>query len=260
MVKTLDEINRALTHPKMIDPNGQPYAVDWARVSRDIDEAFRDGDPTLDRGPPVPIEPDPRLSQHEDDVSRGEDIQWVNCHLLSVGAREGCPRVYQLYSVTSLDRIGLPDIVVTALFWSHGNALRTFLDLYRPHVFFIFHNGADRSGLWAENSRFCIERRGILMTVRGLPYVLTVTDQASQVGFLKEKSMDDWVVGCVYTMRSEGMGAWTREGPVNSDVSMEESVEIVKATLGVVTNYTCSISQRKQRSPLEIQIEREKRL
>ena len=259
MVKTLEEIENALTHPSMIDENGNPYAVDWARVSRDIHEAFREGDPFANRPPPVPIDPDPRLSQHDVVVSRGEVIQWVNCHLLSVGAKEGCPRVYQLYSVTSLDRIGLPDIVVTALFWSHRNALKTFLDLQRPHVFFIFPNGAERSGLWAENSRFCIERRGILMTVRGLLYVLTVTDQISQVGFLKEKSIDDWVVGCVYTMRSEGMGAWTRQGSVNSDMSMEESVETVKATLGVVSNYTCSISQRIQRSPLEIQIEREKR-
>ena len=259
MAKKLEDIMRAFTHPN-INENGQPYAVDWARVSEDVHEAFREGDPTLLRGPTVPIEPDPRLSQHEDDVSRGDDIKWVNCHLLSVGAKEGCPRVYQLYSVTSLDRIGLPDIVVTALFWSHGNALSTFLDLNRPHVFFIFHNGVERSGLWAENSRFCIERRGILMTVRGLPCVSTVTDKVSQVGFLREKSMDDWVVGCVYTMRSEGKGAWTRQGSVNSDVSMEESIMTVKETLGVVPNYTCSISERIQQSPLEIEIEREKGL
>ena len=72
--------------------------------------------------------------------------------------------------------------------------------------------------------------------------------------------MDDWVVGCVYTMRSEGMGAWTRQGSVNSDVSMEESIMTVKETLGVVPNYTCSISERIQQSPLEIEIEREKGL
>lgn len=53
--------------------------------------------------------------------------------------------------------------------------------------------------------------------------------------------MDEWVVGCVYTLRSRGMKAWLRKGSVKSDMSMDESIKTMKASLGAVPAYMCSI-------------------
>ena len=164
-----------------VDHDTLPVPVDWAKVMQDAQEATQDAYfnsslPALSYGPTVP--PDlPRLLTVRDDVSRETEIRWVNSHLLSVAAKKGCPRVYKLNTVTSLDRIGVPDIIVTALHWSHLDALSTFLDMKRPLVYFLFHNWVGESGRWAENSRFCIKRERIEVTVRGLPCVLTETNE-----------------------------------------------------------------------------------
>lgn len=79
------------------------------------------------------------------------------------------------------------------------------------------------------------------MTVCGLPSVLTVTDEVLQVGFLRKDTVDDWVVGCVYTMCSGATNAWAWKGSVNRDVSVEQSIAIVKAFLGPVPAYMCFI-------------------
>ena len=103
--------------------------------------------------------------------------------------------------------ISVPDIAVTALFWSNVDALHSFLDLKRPHAYFLFYNWVGESQLWLENSQFGIKRGGIKVTACGLPSILTVTDEVLQVGFLRKDTVDDWVVGCVYTMCSGATNA-----------------------------------------------------
>ena len=236
-----DDMLRSFT---MANDDALPFSIDWARVMQDahdatLDAYFNQSLPALSHGPTVPANLPPPPSK---DISSGDDIRWVNCQL-STGGKNGCPRVYKLESVSSLSRISVLDILVTALFWSHVDALRTFLDLTRPKVSFLFHNWVGESGLWAENFRFCIKREGVEVTVCGLPCVLTVTDEGFQVGFVKENAVDDWVVGCVYTMGSRARKAWVRKGPVNGDISMEQSITNVKALLGVAPAYMCSISE-----------------
>ena len=110
-------------------------------------------------------------AQQSENVARGDNIKWVNCQLLSAGGQQGCPRVYKLESVKwlTLSQISVPDIAVTAPFWSHvDDALHRLLDLTRPHVYFVFHDWVGESQLWAENSQFCIEREGIDVTLCSL--------------------------------------------------------------------------------------------
>ena len=76
------------------------------------------------------------------------------------------------------------------------DALGTFLDLKRPHVYFLFYNWVGESQLWLENFQVCIKQEGVEVTVCALPSVLTVTDEVLQVGFLRKDTVDDWVVGC----------------------------------------------------------------
>ena len=239
-----DEILRAFT---TVNDDAPPFPVNWAKVMQDAQEATRDAYfnsslPALSYGPTVP--PDlPRQLTVRDDVTRENDIIWVKCYLLSVRAKKGCPRVYKLESIPSLDRIGVPDMVVTALFWSHLDALSTFLDMKLPLVYFLFHNWVGESGRWFKNSRFCIKRERIEVTVCGLLCVMTEINEVLQVGFLKENTVEEWGVGCVYTLRSGGKRAWERKGSVHSEVSMEQSITIVKQLLGVVPAYMCSISK-----------------
>ena len=243
----LDDMLRSIM---TVNDDAPPPAIDWAKVMQDAQETLADGYfngglPTLSHGPIAPPYL-PALLTRRDDISRGDEIRWVNCHLLSVGAKKGCPRVYMLMNklrgYTPLDRIGVPDLVVTALYWSHMDALSTFLDMKRPLVYFLFHNWVGESGRWAENSRFCIKREGIEVTVNVVCHAyLTETDQLLQVGFLKGDTLDEWVVGCVYTLRSRGKRAWLRKGSVNSDMSIEESITTLKASLGAAPAYMCSI-------------------
>ena len=230
-----------------VNDDAPPFAVNWAKLIQDTQEAthdaiFNSSLPALSHGPTVP--PDlPRLLTLRDDVTRDNEIGWVNCQPLSVRAKKGYPRVYKLNSIPSLDRVGVPDIVVTALFWSHLEALSTFLDMKVPLVYFLFHNWFGESGRWAENSRFCIKRERNEVTVCGFPCVFTETKQVLQVGFLKEDTVDEWVVGCVYTLRSGGRRAWLRKGSVNNGVSVEQSITTMKTLLGTVHAYMCSISK-----------------
>lgn len=119
------------------------------------------------------------------------------------------------------------------------DALHRYLDLTRPHVYFVFYNRVGESQLWAENSQFCIEQEGIDVTLCSLLCVLTVTDEVLQVAFLRKDTVDDWMVGCVYTMCSGAKNAWEPKGSVNRDAPMEQSIAIVKAFLGPVTAYMC---------------------
>ena len=76
------------------------------------------------------------------------------------------------------------------------DALGTFLDLKRPHVYFLFYHCVGESQLWLENFQVCIKQEGVEVTVCALPSVLTVTDEVLQVCFLRKDTVDDWVVGC----------------------------------------------------------------
>lgn len=241
------DLNDLLGSFMRLNEDALPFPVNWGKLMQDTQQAthdayFNSSLPTLSYGPTVPADL-PRQLTVRDDVSREDNIRWVKCDLLSVGAKEGCPRVYKLNTCFSLDRIGMPDIIVTALHWSHLDALSTFLDMKRPLVYFRFHNWIGASGLWAENSRFCIKREGTKVTVCGLPCVWNETNEVLQVGFLKEGTVDEWVVGCVYSLRSGWKRAWVRIGSVNSDVSMEQSITTLKASLGVVKAYMCTISR-----------------
>ena len=233
-----------------------PY-VNWARVRQNQEETtpdphFHHDLPTLTQPPQNSVHPpcqytadsiSTQPAQQSEGVARGDNIKWVNCPLLSTGAHKGCPRVYKLERVNWLtfSRISVPDIAVTALFWSHVDALGTFLDLKRPHVYFVFYNWVGETQIWAENSQFCIKREGIDVTVCGLLCVLTVIDEVLQVGFLRKDTVDDWMVGCVYTMCSGVRNAWVRKGSVNKDVPMENSIAIIKELLGPVPAYMCFI-------------------
>lgn len=162
-----------------VNDDAPPMLIDWTKVRQDAQEAtyeatFNSTLPAMTHGPTAPPCL-PALLTRRDDISRGDEFRWVNCRLLSIGAKKGCPRVYMLMNnlrgYTPLERIGVPDLVVTALHWGHLDGLSTFLDMKRPLVYFLFHNWVGSSGRWAENSRFCIKREGIEVTVCGLPSV-----------------------------------------------------------------------------------------
>ncbi len=234
-----------------------PSFINWAKVTQKQKETTPDPyfhrdlpavtNPSItSTGPPCQYTANcirNKPTQQSKHVADDHDVKWINCHLLSAGAQKGCPRVYKLESVNwfTLSQISVPDIAVTALFWSHVDALSTFLNLTRPLVYFLFYNWVGESRLWAENSHFCIKREGVEVTVCGLSCVLSVTDKVLQVGFLKRDTVDNWVVGCVYTMCSGAKNAWAQKGSVNRDVPMEQSIETVKTFLGLVPAYMCFI-------------------
>ena len=241
----------------MVSYHALPPSTHWARVKQNQNETTPDHYshhdlPALTHPPQSTADPpyhyasnsiQNQAPQQRKVVAGVDNIKWINCHLLSAGEREGCPRVYKLESVNwrTLSQISVPDIAVTALFWGHVDALGTFLDLERPRVYFVFYNWVGASQLWAANSRFCITREGNEVTVCGLLCLLTVTDVVLQVGFLREDTVDDWVVGCVYSMCSGAKNAWTPKGSVNRDAPMEQSIASVKMFLGAVPAYMCFV-------------------
>ena len=116
-----------------------------------------------------------------------------------------------------------------------------FPDLKRSHLYFLFYNWIGEFQLGLENFQVCIKRAGIEVTACGLPDALAVTDHVLQVGFLRKGAVDDWVVGCVYTMCSGANNALVRKRSVNRDVSAKQSIAIVNAILDPVPAYMCFI-------------------
>ncbi|KAK0516642.1 hypothetical protein JMJ35_001245 [Cladonia borealis] len=174
-----------------------------------------------------PTQQSTQPTQQSTNIAQGNNINWVNCHLLPAGAQQGCPRVYWLDSVnrrTLYNHISIPDIAVTALYWGHVDALHKFLDMTRPRVYFAFHSWVGNPQLSFRDWQFCIKREGIEVTV----------------GFLRKDTVHDWIVGCVYVFFG-AKTAWEPKGSVDKDVPMEQSIAIVKEVLGPVPAYMCFV-------------------
>ena len=142
----------------MVTYHALPPFTNWVKVRQNQEETTPDphfhpdlaaltNAPQSSVGPPYQYTANSihtQPAQQSEDVVRGDIIKWVNCQLLSAGGQQGCPRVYKLESVKclTLSQISVPD---TALFWSHVTALHRFLDLTRPHVYFVFYNWVGES-------------------------------------------------------------------------------------------------------------------
>ncbi len=117
----------------------------------------------------------------------------------------GCPHIVDIENLSEdflQAEVGIPELVVTVLYKYRPAALRAFLDLERPEVHFVRHNGGRQVD-------FCIQRQGRVVKVhKSIQSNIHAIDNL-QIGFLNERAIGGWVERYKYRIDASATGNWS---------------------------------------------------